>query len=72
MEERINMMSPQLNEMQKRLFLVSEAIADRRGGITEVIRVIDVSRNTIKRGITDPLFKLDITKYNLHKSACYL
>ena len=53
MEERITMMLPQLNEMQKRLFLASEALAYGRGGIAEVIRISGVSRNTVKRGINE-------------------
>ena len=53
MEERIKMMMPQLNEMQKRLFLASEAIAYGRGGIAKVIQISGVSRNTIKRGIEE-------------------
>ena len=53
MEDRIAMMLPQLNEMQKRLFLASEAIAYGRGGIAEVIRITGVSRNTVKRGINE-------------------
>lgn len=39
MEERIKMMLSQLNEMQKRLFLASEALSYGRGGIAEVIRI---------------------------------
>jgi transposase len=46
-------MLPQLNEMQKRLFLASEAPAYGRGGIAEVIRISGVSRNTVKRGINE-------------------
>lgn len=46
-------MLPQLNEMQRRLFLASEAIAYGRGGIAEIIRISGVSRNTIKRGIEE-------------------
>jgi len=53
MEERILMMLPHLNEMQKRLFLASEAIAYGRGGIAEVIRISKASRNTIKKGIAE-------------------
>jgi transposase len=53
MEDRITMMLPQLNEMQKRLFLASEALAYGRGGIAEVIRITGVSRNTVKRGINE-------------------
>jgi transposase len=53
MEKRIQMMLPQLNEMQKRLFLASEAIAYGRGGIAKVIQITGVSRNTIKRGINE-------------------
>jgi transposase len=53
MKERITMMLPQLNEKQKRLFLASEAITYGRGGIAEVIRISGVSRNTIKRGISE-------------------
>jgi hypothetical protein len=49
MKDRIAMMLPQLNEMQKRLFLASEAIAYGRGGIAEVIRITGVSRNTVMR-----------------------
>lgn len=53
MEERIAMMLPQLNEKQKRLFLASEALSYGRGGIAEVIRITQASRNTIKRGICE-------------------
>jgi hypothetical protein len=53
MEERILMMLPHLNEMQKRIFLASEALAYGRGGIAEVIRVSGASRNTIKRGMDE-------------------
>jgi len=53
MEERILMMLPHLNEMQKRLFLANEALAFGRGGVAEVIRISGVSRNTIKRGISE-------------------
>ena len=53
MENRITMMLPQLNEMQKRLFLASEALAYGRGGIAKAIRISGVSRNTIKRGIDE-------------------
>jgi len=53
MEERILMMLPNLNEMQKRLFLASEAIAYGHGGIAKVIRISKVSRNTIKKGINE-------------------
>ncbi|MDR1149328.1 MAG: hypothetical protein LBK66_11925, partial [Spirochaetaceae bacterium] len=54
MEERIKMMLPQLNEMQKRLFLAGEALSYGRGGIAEAIRITGFSRNTIKRGINSP------------------
>ena len=53
MEERILLMLPNLNEMQKRLFLASEAIAYGHGGVAEVIRISKVSRNTIKKGINE-------------------
>ena len=53
MKERITMMLPQLNERQKRLFLASEALSYGRGGIAKVIRLSGVSRNTIKRGISE-------------------
>lgn len=53
MEERIKMMLPQLNEKQKRLFLASEALAYGRGGIAEAMRFSGVSRNTIKKGISE-------------------
>jgi len=53
MQERIEMMLPHLNEMQKRLFLASEALAYGRGGIAEAIRISGTSRNTIKRGISE-------------------
>ena len=53
MEKRIQMMLPHLNEMQKRLFLASEAIAYGRGGIAKVIQLTGASRNTIKRGINE-------------------
>jgi len=53
MEERIRMMLPQLNEIQRRLFLASEAISYGRGGIAKVIQITGVSRNTIKRGIDE-------------------
>ena len=53
MEERIAMMLRQLNEMQQRLFLASEALAYGRGGIAKVRRISGVSRNTIKRGINE-------------------
>ena len=53
MEDRIIMMLPQLNETQRRLFLASEALSYGRGGIAEVIRISGVSRNTIKRGISE-------------------
>ena len=53
MEERIAMMLPQLNEMQRRLFLASEALSYGRGGIAAVIRITGVSRNTIKRGVVE-------------------
>ena len=52
-EERIKMMMPQLNEMQRRLFLASEAMSYGRGGTAEVIRITGVSRNTVKRGIDE-------------------
>jgi transposase len=52
-EERIRLMLPQLNEMQRRLFLASEALTYGRGGIAEAIRISGVSRNTIKRGIAE-------------------
>ena len=47
------MMLPHLNEAQKRLFLASEAVAYGRGGIAEVIRIARVSRNTVKKGISE-------------------
>jgi len=53
MEERIQMMLPQLNEIQRRLYLASEAITYGRGGIAKVIQITGVSRNTIKRGINE-------------------
>jgi transposase len=53
MKERIEMMLPQLNERQKRLFLASEALAYGRGGIAKAIEYSGVSRNTIKRGIQE-------------------
>ena len=53
MEERIAMMMPQLNEKQKRLFLASEAIAYGRGGIALIIKLTEVSRNKIKKGINE-------------------
>jgi hypothetical protein len=53
MEDRIKMMLPNLNEMQKRLYLASEALTYGRGGISEVIRITGFSRNTIKRGIEE-------------------
>jgi hypothetical protein len=57
MKDRIAMMAPQLNEMQKRLFLASEALAYGRGGIAEVLRITGVSRNTVKRGLNDHRLK---------------
>jgi hypothetical protein len=39
--------------MQKRPFLVNEAIAFGRGGIAKVIRITGVSRNTVKHGINE-------------------
>ncbi len=53
MEQRIAMMLPQLNEMQRRLFLASEAMAYGRGGISKVVRLSGVARNTVKRGMTE-------------------
>ena len=53
MEKRIKMMLPQLNEMQKRLFLANEALSYGRGGIAEVIGITGFSRNTIKRGTNE-------------------
>jgi len=53
MEKRILMMLPQLNEMQKRLFLASEAISFGYGGIAKVMRISGVTRNTIRRGIDE-------------------
>ena len=53
MKKRIQMMLPHLNEMQKRLFLTSEAIAYGRGGIAKVMQLTGASRNTIKRGINE-------------------
>ncbi|MCL1982498.1 MAG: ISAzo13 family transposase [Clostridiales bacterium] len=53
MEERILMMMPHLNEIQKRMFLASEALAYGRGGIAEVVRISGASRNTVKRGIDE-------------------
>jgi transposase len=53
MEDRIEMMLPHLNEKQKRIYLASEALSYGRGGIAEVIRLTGVSRNTIKRGISE-------------------
>jgi hypothetical protein len=53
MEERIKMMLPKLNEMQKRLYLASEAMTYGHGGISEVKRITGFSRNTIKRGIKE-------------------
>jgi hypothetical protein len=53
MEKRIKMMLPQLNEMQKRLFLANEALSYGRGGIAEVTRITGFSRNTIKRGTNE-------------------
>ena len=53
MKERIEMMLPELNERQKRLFLASEAMSYGRGGIAEAIRISGFSRNTIKRGIEE-------------------
>jgi transposase len=53
MIERIEMMMPQLNEKQKRMYLASEALSYGRGGIAEVIRITGASRNTIKRGIEE-------------------
>ena len=52
-EERILMMLPNLNEMQKRLFLASEALSYGRGGVSEVMRISKASRNTIKKGIAE-------------------
>jgi len=53
MKERIEMMMPQLNEIQRRLILASEAIAYGRGGIAKVIKISGASRNTIKRGVKE-------------------
>jgi len=53
MEERILTMLPHLNEVQKRLFLASEAIAYGRGGISETNRISGVSRSTIRKGIAE-------------------
>jgi hypothetical protein len=53
MKDQIKMMLPQLNEMQKRLFLASKAISYGKGGIAEVMRITGFSRNTIKRGIKE-------------------
>jgi hypothetical protein len=53
MEERILMLLPHLNEIQKRIFLANEALAYGRGGIAETMRISGVSRNTIKRGIDE-------------------
>jgi len=67
MQERIEMMLPYLNEMQKRLFLASEALAYGRGGIAEAIRISGTSRNTIKRGIRE--IKSGVTIEGIRKSG---
>ena len=53
MQERITTLLPHLNELQKRLFLASEAISYGRGGIAEVERISGVSRTTIRKGIKE-------------------
>jgi len=68
MEQRIKMMLPHLNEKQKRLFLASEAIEYGRGGVAEVIRISGVSRNTIKRGISE-LKNGEMSESNVRKSG---
>jgi transposase len=52
-ENKINMMLPQLNEKQRRIYLASEAMAIGRGGIADVSRASGISRSVIHAGIKD-------------------
>ncbi len=50
---RIEKLTPQLNESQKRMFLALEAKALGRGGITAVSAISGVHRNTISAGLKE-------------------
>jgi len=51
--EKINSMLPFLNEVQKRVYLASEALHLGRGGKIKLEKLIGVSHNTINKGIRD-------------------
>jgi len=51
--EKVNSFLPFLNEQQKRIYLATESIALGRGGKVKLERLLNVSHNTINKGIEE-------------------
>lgn len=51
--EKINLVLPHLNEVQKRIYIASEALCMGRGGKTFLEKELGVSHNTINSGIKE-------------------
>jgi len=63
--EKIKTVLPYLNETQKRIYLASEALCLGRGGKTLLEKELDVSHNTINKGIKElqsPVSTSDLAK----------
>jgi len=52
-KQRYEILSPYLNERQKRLFVAAEALANGRGGISFIERELGVSHKVIQAGIRE-------------------
>ncbi len=53
LKEKLDKLTPHLNERQKRIYLSSEAINIGRGGVSLISRLSNVSRPTIMKGKVD-------------------
>ena len=51
--ERFRLMSPQLNERQRRRFAATEARTFGRGGIAAAARACGLAENTVRKGLAE-------------------
>ena len=66
-QERYELLSPELNERTLRLFAGAEAVSLGRGGISRVARVTGVSRGRVARGIRELLGEDDLDSSRIRK-----
>jgi hypothetical protein len=66
-QERYELLSPELNEKTLRLFAGAEAVSLGRGGISRVARVTGVSRGRVARGIRELLGEDDLDSSRIRR-----